>query len=350
MTVLFLYTELAEYFLKCCDELSKSCNVNIIRWPVNKEAPFDFTYSDQIKIYDKNKYTLAELEKLVATINPDIIICSGWVDKDYLKITRSRFKKMPTVLTCDTRWNGSPRQYLALILSRFFLLNTFSHAWVPGQSQYRYTRKLGFKSQNIAEGFYCCDLKKFNDVYIHNKPVKEASFPKRFLYVGRYYDFKGIEDLWTAFIQLQAEHPNEWELWCLGTGSIAPVNHPKIRHFGFVQPKDLEPILEKTGVFVLPSRFEPWGVVVQEYSAAGFPMLISEAVGANEAFLEQGKNGFAFAAKDINTLKNQLKKITNLNSKELLLMSEKSHQIAQKISPQTWAATVLNIYNGFRKK
>jgi len=89
---------------------------------------------------------------------------------------------------------------------------------------------------------------------------------------------------------------------------------------------------------------------VQEYSAAGFPMLISEAVGANEAFLEQGKNGFAFAAKDINTLKNQLKKITNLNSKELLLMSEKSHQIAQKISPQTWAATVLNIYNGFRKK
>ena len=27
-------------------------------------------------------------------INPDIIICSGWMDKDYLKITKLYFKKI----------------------------------------------------------------------------------------------------------------------------------------------------------------------------------------------------------------------------------------------------------------
>ncbi len=350
MTVLFLYTELADYFLKCCEQLSLSGSVNIIRWPVNKEAPFEFRYSDQIKIYDKDKYSVPDLEKLVASINPDILICSGWIDKDYLKIARSYFGKIPTVLTCDTKWNGSLKQYAALILSRFFLLNAFSHAWVPGKSQHRYVKKLGFKESHIFEGFYCCDLKKFNAVHKHNQPVKIQTFPRRFLYVGRYYDFKGIEDLWSAFIQLQDDCPNDWELWCLGTGSIAPVQHPKIRHFGFVQPKDLEPILEQAGVFVLPSRFEPWGVVVQEYSAAGFPLLVSESVGASEAFLEPGKNGFSFAPNDVNSLKSQLKKITELNTKELLLMSEKSHQIAQKISPEGWTDTVLKIYNGFRKK
>lgn len=350
MTVLFLYTELADYFLKCCDELSKDAEVHIIRWPVNKEAPFKFKFSEKIKIYDKADYSLEQLHALVGRINPDVIVCSGWVDKDYLKLVKPFFKKIPTVLTCDTHWNGSLKQYLALILSRFFLLNTFSHAWVPGKVQRNYADKLGFESNKIMEGFYCCDLNKFNAIHQKIKPVREKNFPKRFLYVGRYYDFKGVAELWDAFRQLQEEQPNEWELWCLGTGSIPPIEHPKIKHFGFVQPADLEPIIENAGVMVLPSRFEPWGVVVQEYAAAGFPLLLSSAVGAHEAFLEAGKNGFLFAPQNSIDLKKQLKKILNLSSKDLLLMSEKSHQLAQKISPQKWATQMKDIYNDFHKK
>lgn len=350
MTVLFLYTELADYFLKCCDELSKDNEVHIVRWPVNKEAPFKFSFSEKIKIYDKNEYSGSRLSALIKEINPDILICSGWVDKDYLKATKNYFKKIPTVMTCDTHWTGSLKQYAALILSRFFLLNTFSHAWVPGKAQYSYAKKLGFKPDRIAEDFYCCDLVKFNTTYVNLNPARETEFPKRFLYVGRYYDFKGISDLWEAFIQLQEEQPNDWELWCLGNGTLPPAQHPKIKHFGFVQPADLEPIIGQTGVFVLPSRFEPWGVVVQEYSAAGFPLLLSNAVGAREAFLEEGKNGFSFAANNPSEIKKQLKKILNLSSKDLLLMSEKSHKLAQKISPQKWAAQVKEMYEGFHKK
>ncbi len=350
MTVLFLYTELADYFLKCCEELAKNVSVHIIRWPVNKEAPFRFTVSEKIKIYNKNDYSADQLKTLVAAIKPDTIVCSGWVDKDYLKITKPYFKKIPTVLTCDTHWTGSPKQYLAMLLSRFFLLNTFSQAWVPGNVQKRYVKKLGFAPHAIAEGFYCCDLNKFNAVYQKTAAQKQQQFPKRLLYVGRYYDFKGVADLWEAFIQLQNESPNEWELWCLGTGSLEPVQHPKIKHFGFVQPADLEPLLEKSGVFVLPSRFEPWGVVVQEYAAAGFPMLLSTAVGANEAFLEEGSNGYVFSAGDVAGLKKQLKKIVELNPKDLTLMSEKSHALAQKISPEKWARTITELHDEFHKK
>lgn len=350
MTVLFLYTELADYFLKCCEELSKTASVHIIRWPVNKEAPFNFKIPEGIKVYDKNNFTFAELQTQVAKINPQVLVCSGWVDKDYLKLAKPYFKKIPTVLACDTQWKGSAKQYLATVLSRLFLLNTFSHGWVPGKSQLTYLQKLGFKTNHIKQGFYCCDLKKFNAVYSEQHYQKSAEFPKRFLYVGRYYDFKGITDLWEAFIQLQNETPGEWELWCLGTGNITPVEHAKIRHFGFVQPGNLEPILEKTGVFVLPSRFEPWGVVVQEYAASGFPLLISSEVGAQEAFLQDGKNGFLFPPGDVIALKNQLKKITNLTAKELLLMSEKSHELAQQINPEKWSDTLNEIYNDFYKK
>lgn len=349
MKVLFLYTELAEYFLKCCEELAKSSEVHIVRWPVNKEAPFQFQYSNKIKVYDKAKYNFQQLENLVKEIDPSMIICSGWIDKDYLKLTKPYFKKIPTVLTCDTHWRGDLKQYLAMILSRFFLLNTFSQAWVPGKPQSTYVKKLGFKSPKIATGFYCCDLPKFNRIYLTQNKIKQENFPKRFLYVGRYYDFKGINELWQAFTELQQETPNDWELWCLGAGDLKPAEHPKIKHFGFIQPKDLEPILEKTGVFVLPSRFEPWGVVAHEYAASGFPMLLSTEVGAAEAFLEQGKNGFLFRAKNVPDLKKELKKIMNLDHKALILMSEHSHLLAQKLNPEKWANTVLNFYESSNK-
>ena len=42
MKFVFLYTEIAEYFLACCKELSKHGQIHIIRWPINKEAPFQF--------------------------------------------------------------------------------------------------------------------------------------------------------------------------------------------------------------------------------------------------------------------------------------------------------------------
>lgn len=350
MTVLFLYTELADYFLKCCDELSKKASIHIVRWPVNKEAPFRFSYSGSIRVYDKNNYSFDRLRELIAGIAPDMIVCSGWVDKDYLKLTKPYFNKIPTVLTLDTHWNGSLKQRLATVLSRFFLLRVFSHAWVPGNIQKTYALKLGFKLAHIAEGFYCCDLAKFNAVYTQNAGQKASTFPKRFLYVGRYYDFKGIGDLWEAFIRMQNEQACDWELWCLGTGTKTPAEHPQIKHFGFVQPQDLEPLLSQSGVFILPSRFEPWGVVVQEYAAAGFPLLLSHAVGAKEAFLEEGKNGFSFPAENVESLKIQLKKFTEISSKELTLMSEKSHALAQKISPAQWADTVFKIHDKFHKK
>ncbi|MCC6369777.1 MAG: glycosyltransferase [Bacteroidia bacterium] len=350
MTVLFLYTELADYFLKCCDELAKQAEVHIVRWPVNKEAPFQFTFSEKIKIYDKNNYTLTQLKELVQKINPGIIICSGWIDKDYLSITKSYHSKIPTVLTCDTHWKGTLKQYLAVTLGRFYLQQIFSNAWVPGQIQANYVSKLGFKKAVTNTGFYCCDLEKFNAVYTLNKQSKENNFPKRFLYVGRYYNFKGINNLWQAFIELKNETNNDWELWCLGVGDIEPVKHNSIRHFGFVQPNDLEPIVKQCGVFVLPSLFEPWGVVVQEYAASGFPLILSNAVGASEAFLSDGENGFSFPAGNVESLKNQLKKIMNLSSKELLLMSDKSHEKAQTINRQNWATTIIKMYNGFQKK
>lgn len=346
MKIVFLYTELAAYFLKCCEKLSEKAEIHIVHWPVNKEAPFNLQVNREITLYSKSNFNSSELKRLVEQLQPDILICSGWIDKEYLKICRRYFKRIPTVLTCDTQWKGNLKQHLAVVISRFTLLRIFSHAWVPGEIQMKYVLKLGFEAKHIQEGFYCCDLDLFNAIYNKRKEKRFAVDTKRFVFIGRYYDFKGLPELWKAFEELHEEEPNEWELWCLGTGSLNGPQHNKIKHLGFVQPEELEPILMQGTVFILPSRFEPWGVVVQEMAAAGFPMLLSEAVGAAEKFLEQKRNGFVFCSGDKNELKKQLKKIIHLSENQLIEMSEHSHVLAQKITPEGWTKNVEAIYYG----
>jgi glycosyltransferase involved in cell wall biosynthesis len=345
MKVLFLYTELASYFVACCEQLAQNAEVHIVRWPVNQEAPFEFNFSARLKVYDKKNYNEQELQSLVFGIQPDIIVCSGWIDKDYLKIVRLFHAKIPTVMTLDTQWSGSFRQLSACVLSRFTLQRIFSHAWVPGDSQKRYAMNLGFKERQIKKGFYSCDLNEFNAIYDRRVNSIGQTKPRRFLYVGRYYEFKGIADLWTAYEQFKKETGSDWELWCLGTGNLKGPEIEGLKHFGFVQPTDLEPIIKECSVFILPSRYEPWAVVVQEYAASGFPLLLSNSVGAREAFLKDGENGYSFESGNVEAIKMALKKMSELNEKELISMSQTSHRLAQIYSPEKWAESLAQIYH-----
>jgi glycosyltransferase involved in cell wall biosynthesis len=230
--IVFLYSEIAGYFLASVKELSKHANVLIIRWEVNNEAPFKFNISNDVQVFVKNDFSSVELSKKVHDFNPDILVCSGWMDKEYLKIVKSFKKQIPTVLTLDNHWTGAFMQKVASLLSPFMFTNKFTHAWVPGEPQKQFAKKLGFK--NILLGFYCADIALYNQIY----KEQTKQFKKQFLYVGRYVKHKGVFEMWQAFIELQNETPNDWEMLCIGTGEEwdNKLTHHKIKHLGFVKP------------------------------------------------------------------------------------------------------------------
>lgn len=342
--ILILYTELAGYTLASLNALAQTegIYIHLVRWPVNSEAPFQFDFHKSITVYDRKNYTTEQLLKLADSIQPELILCSGWTDKSYLAVCKVWRRSIPVVLAMDNKWQGTARQQLARLVSRFTIMRYFTDCWVPGREQLSYAEKLGFGKHNIKTGFYTCDVSRFSGIFQETFASKNEHFPHVFVYAGRYYDFKGVEDLWKAFARLKKEVPNDWKMVCLGAGDIPPMVHPDIAHEGFVQPEKLSEVMKRTGVFVLPSRVEPWGVVVQEFAAAGFPLLLSRAVGAADTFLHEGRNGFAFNAHDVDSLLLAMQSIVELSDKHLLEMGQKSAELATAENPERWAATLLS--------
>mgnify|MGYP006077067505 CR=1 FL=1 len=340
--IAFLYSEVAGYFMACAHSLSQQAEVLIIRWPTNAEAPFEFESSDQLKVVTKSDYSTPQLKELLDEFNPDVLVCSGWMDKDYLKLVKGLDKKVKRVLSLDNHWTGSMKQKAASIISPFYLRKIFTHAWVPGSPQAEYAKKLGFDTK-IIRGFYCANSNFFNQKFAATFADKKGEFPKRFLYVGRYAAHKGIFEMWEAFQQLQKEKPNKWELWCLGTGDQWEnrIVDKKIKHFGFVQPADMDQYICETGVYILPSKFEPWGVSVQEFAIAGFPLLLSDAIGSKEQFLKD--NGISFEAGNVAQIKKAMCEIIEMDDAQLIEKGENSHAIGMSYTTEQWAERILAI-------
>lgn len=343
----FLYTEIAGYTLACLRALvAAGSEVHIVRWPVNQEAPFAFDFTG-IQVYNRRDYDTAGLLELIRTIDPQLIVCSGWMDKGYVAVAKQWRKRIPVVLAMDNKWTGSIKQHLARLAAPFTLRRTFNRVWVPGALQRAFALRLGFAEKQIETGFYSADVPLFAAYGDACHEAKQLHFPHRFVYIGRYYAFKGLPELCRAFIRLRETTSCDWELWCAGTGDLEPVLHAAIKHLGFQQPEQMGQLLAETGVFVMPSHIEPWGVVLHEFTAAGFPVVCSSAVGAASQFVQQGVNGYLYPAENENALLAQLLHITQHSDEELRRMGAAGRERAQTVTPQGWAKTVFRFLATF---
>ena len=339
--IVFLYSELAGYFLACAEALGQHpdvASVDIVHWPIHPEAPFQFSSTDHYTLHPKEKHNRESLKQLLAQINPTALVCSGWMDADYNALAKAHYQRIPVVLTLDNWWTGSLKQRLAALTAPWFIKRRFNRAWVPGAPQVPFAQKLGFSGDSLATGFYCADPVPFQVVYERRKSVPTA---KKLLYVGRYLEIKGLRELWAAFAELSDEFP-EWELHCVGTGDLWEERrlHPKIFHHGFKQPHELAPYLEDAACFVMPSKKEPWGVVLHEMAIAGLPLIASKNVGSATAFLKTGENGHAFEASE---LTDRIKRFCQLADADHKRMGECSHHIGTDHLPKNWSANLMKL-------
>ena len=332
---LFLFHELAGYTVACLKRLAETgqAEVHVFRYPVNQIAPFHFSLEGKnLFFYNRPNFDNEQLENKIAEIRPDLILCGGWSDKGYTHICSRYRNSIPVILGFDNPWRGTLKQYMASLVMPFIIHKYFNECWVAGLPQRIFARRLGFRDAKIKDDVYSCDYDYFHNLYLRFRDAKKATFPRRIVFVGRYTRLKGVSELWKAFVKFQELTPNEWELWCLGKGDLEHEfpKHDKIRNLGFVKPEEIGPVIEACGVFILPSHYEHWGVVVHEYAAAGFPLVCSNTTSAATAFLRDGYNGFLHDPCSVDSLVEVFQKINQTPLGTLVEMGERSAVLAGK--------------------
>ncbi len=135
---------------------------------------------------------------------------------------------------------------------------------------------------------------------------KKHSGPARLLYVGRLEYEKGIHDLIAALPRIRRTHPGT-TLTIVGEGTqldwlIEEARRRRVLNatvfVGHFDHGDLLQALHDADVIVLPSHYEPFGIVALEAAAAGAPLVTSNVGGLGEAVIN-GQTGMSFAPRDI---------------------------------------------------
>lgn len=76
----------------------------------------------------------------------------------------------------------------------------------------------------------------------------------------------------------------------------------RVRFLGFLNQSALPETYRSADLFVLPSEYEPFGVVVNEAMLCACPVAVSDQVGARHDLISPGENGFVFPVGDIEAL------------------------------------------------
>ncbi|MCC6600473.1 MAG: glycosyltransferase family 4 protein [Crocinitomicaceae bacterium] len=344
--ILILYRELAGYIVSCIDHLSLQhhFSIDVVAYPVNPEAPFKFVFNGAVTLYDRSKMSDDDLFNLSRKNSYSLILCGGWIDKGYIRVVKGK-RTLPAVVAFDKQWKGSIRDFLAAAYLRFTIRPLFDYAFVAGTEQFLFARRMGFPKEKIREGIYAGDVSLYGKIFYDRKNQVTSPVKRKMWYAGRYIAQKAFNDLFAVFSELADGPLIEWELHAVGTGDQweERIKHPSIIHHGFVQPADLIQLIADGELFILPSLFEPWGVVVHEFAAAGFPLILSDSVGARTFFLKKNINGITFKAGNREELKNALTILAAKSRDELEAMGRTSHELAMQLTPETWSQQVLTM-------
>ena len=82
-----------------------------------------------------------------------------------------------------------------------------------------------------------------------------------------------------------------------------------IRFYGFANQSELPRFFDLATVFVLPSRHEPWGLIVNEAMNAGRAVIVSDEVGSHFDLVTDGVEGCVFPAGDVEALAEALRRV-----------------------------------------
>jgi glycosyltransferase involved in cell wall biosynthesis len=144
------------------------------------------------------------------------------------------------------------------------------------------------------------------------------------VYVGQFIHRKGLDILLRAIRPLLEKNP-QVRLSLIGTGPDQASIEAGLRKDGLLRSVELEGVhpssqiherLARASLLVLPSRWDGWGLVINEAFAAGVPVIASDRCGGADLIIP-GVNGYRFRSENVDDLRACLSAFLTSDQKQM---------------------------------
>ncbi|MPQ44274.1 glycosyltransferase family 4 protein [Clostridium tarantellae] len=365
MRILYISNIPAPYRVDFFNELGKLCELTVlfeIGYATDRDKSWQMSKAKNYKeIFLEGKRTRSDsalcfsVLKYLNKKNYDIIVVGGYsTATGMLAIQYLKFRKIPFILNAD---GGMVRDdsFIRYNIKKYFISS--ARAWLStGKTTTEYLLNYGAKKEfiyhypftSIKDEDLLGNKEKRNEKEILKKElnIKEG---KVILAVGQFIYRKGFDVLIKAMNNLS----RDYSLYIIGGEPTKEYlnlknkyNLQNIYFKNFSNKNNLKKYYMISDLFVLPTREDIWGLVINEAMAYGLPVITTNKCVAGIELIKDYKNGFIVPIDDFYTLSEKIMYILQ-NDKLIYSMSKESLKIIKNYTIEVSAKKHMDIFNDY---
>ena len=234
----------------------------------------------------------------------DLVLFFDYSDIQAIRLAiKCRAKKVPYILNCDGEMLFRHGNFIKDIIKRYVIKGATAY-FASGTHAKDYFLKYGAKAEKIHfHNFTALHEKDILETPVtleEKKALREKlSLPvnsKICIAVGRYIPLKRYDTL----LRLWKQMPKDAVLLLIGGGPEKEVYETIIKEndLSNVILQDFHPFQEllqyykSADLFVHPTSYDVWGLVINEAMACGLPVIVTDTCVAGLELVKNGENGF----------------------------------------------------------
>lgn len=366
MRVLFLTNIPSPYRVDFFNELGKLCNLTVLferkdatnrqeQWLKNKIHTFNALFLKGKKVHSDSAIDLGVI-KYLDKKRYDIIVVGGYATPTgMLAINYMKINRIPFILNADGGFINKNENFLKKHIKNHHISSAI--CWLStGEETTKYFEYYGANIQNIFEypftSLYQKDI--LEDVVDIDKKKKtrvnlNINEEKVILTVGQFIHRKGFDVLLNACKKIH----KDYGVYIVGGEPTEEYiklkeefNLTNVHFVGFKSKEELKEYYISSDLFVLPTREDIWGLVINEAMAYGLPVITTNRCIAGLEMVQDYENGFIVPVNNIDLL---ARRINEILEDEIMArkMSKRNLEKIQRYTIENMAEQHFDIFNKY---